>query len=420
MPVSSIFVSNFKGVADPSTFRIAPLTIFLGPNSSGKSSALHALAALAQTVKLGDVSRRIVLDDEFAQVHLGRFIEIIHSKKYADSIELGLTIGERSVALPRFAKKAANETVSGDVRAKFTFRSTLRTQEVFVDSAVVEIGSRSISFTKHGSNYRAKDSATGKSFPSANTTNFFFEVAWDATGDRDWLDVMVLARELQRMIGDELRKTLYLGPFRQSPRRRYPFRGSMPLEVGAQGEAAVSLLASEHVASKTRTHTIQIGKWLNNLQLASKVHLGRVGSSDLFDVNLTLPDNVSLPIADLGYGVSQVLPVLAQCSFAPSESTLLFEQPELHLHPAAAARLAEIFVEVINEKKVNIVAETHSIDFFLRIIALLNAKKLQVDQVMAYDVKRVRGKSQYEPIAIVDDDGHVEVDHPWSKGLREG
>ena len=80
MPISALTAENFKGIADQSTFKIRPITIFVGANSSGKSSCIHALACLSQTIKLGDTSAPLVLDNENAQVHLGRFIEIVHSK----------------------------------------------------------------------------------------------------------------------------------------------------------------------------------------------------------------------------------------------------------------------------------------------------------------------------------------------------
>ena len=78
------------------------------------------------------------------------------------------------------------------------------------------------------------------------------------------------------------------------------------------------------------------------LGLAKKVEVFRIGNSDLFDVQVTLNDNATLPIADLGYGMSEILPVLVQCSFAPKGSTLLFEKPELHLHHLAAGKHATV------------------------------------------------------------------------------
>ena len=56
MPISALTAGNFKGIADQSTFKIRPITIFVGANSSGKSSCIHALACLSQTIKLGDTS----------------------------------------------------------------------------------------------------------------------------------------------------------------------------------------------------------------------------------------------------------------------------------------------------------------------------------------------------------------------------
>jgi predicted ATPase len=66
--------------------------VFFGANSSGKSTVLHACAALSQSLKVANNRRPLVLDDEFSQVHLGRFIEVIHSNSYADSISLGIGV----------------------------------------------------------------------------------------------------------------------------------------------------------------------------------------------------------------------------------------------------------------------------------------------------------------------------------------
>src|SRR5438094_10137563 len=89
MALDSVCVGNFKGVFASKELTLKPITIFIGPNSSGKSSTIHALAALAQTVNLPNNTRALVLDDQFAYVHLGRFIEIIHSKKYTDTMTVG-------------------------------------------------------------------------------------------------------------------------------------------------------------------------------------------------------------------------------------------------------------------------------------------------------------------------------------------
>ena len=114
-----------------------------------------------------------------------------------------------------------------------------------------------------------------------------------------------------------------------------------------------------------------------------------------------------------------MLPVLVQCAFAPKNSTLLFEQPELHLHEGAAKRLASVFVDVIRDKGVHIVAETHSPHLFMEVIREVKAGRISPDDVVLYDVVRKNGKSAFRQVLVEQDtDGHCEVDHPWAKGLE--
>jgi len=153
--------------------------------------------------------------------------------------------------------------------------------------------------------------------------------------------------------------------------------------------------------------------------LGRRIQVTPVAKTDLFDVSVTLDDGAKLSIPDLGYGVSQVLPVLVQCSFAQKGSTLLFEQPELHLHERAAKQLASVFVDVVREKGVHILAETHSPDLFLELIRQVKAGRLSPNEIVLYDVSRREGHSEFRKVEIEKDaSGHCEVDHPWTRGLE--
>ncbi|WP_082431728.1 AAA family ATPase [Limnohabitans sp. 63ED37-2] len=155
------------------------------------------------------------------------------------------------------------------------------------------------------------------------------------------------------------------------------------------------------------------------MKLGKKVEVIPVAKTDLFDLSVTLEDGAKLSIPDLGYGVSQVLPVLVQCSFAPKGATLLFEQPELHLHEGAARQLASIFVDVVRDKSVHILAETHSPHLFVEIIRQVKAGKIKPTEVILYDVSRKNGKSDFRKVDIeMFEDGYCEVDHPWARGLE--
>ena len=411
MALDSVSIGNFKGVSARQTIALRPITLFIGANSSGKSSVIHALAALAQTVNLPNNTRPLVLDDEFAYVHLGRFIEIIHSKNYSDTIVLGVQGGEVRIR----TRSAAQGGISGSPSVVYTFKSTRKTQDVFLESAEVNIGGKSFAVTRSKRGVYTVAYGQGASTRIDISAGFSFDISSLGFEPALYADLRPLFAA-QKAIQQELRKTLYLGPFREPPQRRYPTRGSAPREVGPRGEATVTLLANEMVRFASRPHSKQVSAWFQMLGLANSLGVSRIGSSDLFDVNITLMDGKRFPLADLGYGLSQILPVLTQLSFCLDGSTLLFEQPELHLHPLAARALAPVFMDAVTKKHVHIVAETHAPEFFGQFIREMRAGKFRREDFIAYQVIRQGGCSKITEIEI---DENFDIYSPWRKGLSE-
>lgn len=426
MPINKLIIENFKGIQERQEFPIRPLTIFCGPNSSGKSSCIHALAALAQTIKLATSQMPIVLDDEYAQVHLGRFLDILHSKKSQDAFSIGVSINSPESVVIR-----SNETPTDPPRihAEFAFRAEATTQEVYIQSANLAI----IDVTSYNFERKRRNASTpgysikkdGKKLPfvAISTGGLGLGIPMTLSKDVHQSDEKISAflhsESINRSISTELRRTLYLGPFRQGPLRKYPTRGSQPAEVGAAGEAAVTMLANEFARSKNKhPNLVKVSTWISQLGLGKRLQVAPVAKTDLVDVSVTLSDGAELPLPDLGYGVSQVLPVLVQCAFADKGATLLFEQPELHLHDGAAKKLASVFVDVIRDKGVHIVAETHSRLLFLEIMNEVNAGRLNAEDVAFYDVSRADGRSVFKEIPLVNIDGRCEAEHSWSKGLE--
>ncbi len=233
------------------------------------------------------------------------------------------------------------------------------------------------------------------------------------------MTTFVLGESVSSSLISELSNIFYLGPFRQGPQRRYATRGAQPSEVGPSGESAVSMLANEFSRSSTRHPNItRVSNWMSEMNLGKKIQLNPVKNTDLFDVSLTLEDGAQLSVSDLGYGISQVLPVLVQCSFAPKGSTLLFEQPELHLHQGAARILGGILADVAKDRNLHIIAETHSPHLFYEIIQKVKAGKLNPSDVVLYDVCRKDGKSVFKKVCIeILEDGSIYIDHPWKESL---
>jgi hypothetical protein len=71
-------------------------------------------------------------------------------------------------------------------------------------------------------------------------------------------------------------------------------------------------------------------------------------------------DQVKLELTDVGFGISQVLPILVQAYLSPKDSLTIIEQPEIHLHPNMQAWLADALIKIALEKKKKFLIETHS------------------------------------------------------------
>jgi predicted ATPase len=115
-------------------------------------------------------------------------------------------------------------------------------------------------------------------------------------------------------------------------------------------------------------------------------------------------DWVDLP--DVGFGISQVLPVLVQCFYAPPGSIILMEQPEIHLHPNAQSALADVMIDVINSKEngadrnIQLIIETHSEHFLRRLQRRIAEDTIPQEKVSAYFADITKTPSTLESLKI--------------------
>lgn len=111
-------------------------------------------------------------------------------------------------------------------------------------------------------------------------------------------------------------------------------------------------------------------------------------------------------ITDVGFGISQVLPVLVQCFYVPHNSTILFEQPEIHLHPSVQSHLADLFIEAIHAREegkprnTQLIVESHSEHLIRRLQRRIAEEQLSPKDVAIYFVSQAGGASKIEELKI--------------------
>lgn len=169
----------------------------------------------------------------------------------------------------------------------------------------------------------------------------------------------------------------YLGPLRDEPRSLYPFSISDMNDLGNKGQRTAAVLdtnkdkrvrfiAPESINDSkkgyrqtTRTLKAAVASWLKYLGVAEDIEThdrGKHGHE--LKVFLEGTSNAQ-DLPHVGVGVSQVLPILVICLLSEPDTTVIIEQPELHLHPMVQTRLADFFI-CMAKLDVQCVVETHS------------------------------------------------------------
>jgi len=209
-----------------------------------------------------------------------------------------------------------------------------------------------------------------------------------------------------------LRDVLYLGPLRDEPKRLYEISGDSPLDVGVRGQLSPEILlrSSKQVLYK------RVNRWLREFDLPGDLASDQFTDTAFRLVLQGLPDSRPTNFADVGFGYSQVLPLLVQGLTAEKESLIIAEQPEIHLNPRLQSRLADFFGQV-TKRDVSILVETHSEHLVLGLRRLVAQGTLQADDVAIYFVERTNGTSTARRVPI-QENGHVESSD-WPSGFFE-
>ena len=208
----------------------------------------------------------------------------------------------------------------------------------------------------------------------------------------------------------------YLGPIRVNPQRCYHWNNKHPKDIGPWGDKAIHALLSARLRNlktvydeNARTIEARITTWLQEMELAHSFSLEPIG--ELNDNNYEIriqknPMDPAVTLVDMGYGLAQFLPVLILCYYAPEGSTLILEHPGIHLHPKVQSQLADLLIEVITERKLQILVESHSEHLLTRLQRRIAEEWISSDQTALYFCRNDAGVSTIERLDV-DESGNI-------------
>jgi predicted ATPase len=426
--IKGIKLRNFRGFRE-ADIELKPLTVLLGPNSAGKSAFGHALAAMrhcqwrhGQSTN-ATLTPRDDIDSEDWPVDLGQMNDL-RTNGVVDRVYVSLRTEDGPVEFG-----FGLEPPEGDKRDLILSYFSYPETEV----------SRPSPMARQGDLNDASDAQIN--LPVTTGSPEHLEIgrppAFHRINERTWLDdkdkevnvqldglivetvghkdgsdltLRSVARKDIRLLFDNL---AYLRATRKRPVRGYTNEILRPQAIGYSGECTAGVLnqrggdeiafavppeipntvdGAKAILDKSwelKRVTLQtaVGEWLQRLGLATSVEsVPSLASKNLLEIRVTLENQKPRDWCEVGFGISQLMPVLIAGLTQLHGGLLVVDLPEAHLHPLPQSKLADFFCSLVLSGRSALV-ETHSEMFFhrLRLRAEMHSDLAELIQVYFID-----------------------------------
>lgn len=347
------------------TLPAGPLTILSGSNASGKSSVLQALVLLHQTIREHEWSTRLILNGE--SLKLGTVTDVVDKVHGRRGFEIGL--------------------VQAGSNFSWKFSGDREEMSMAVDEVIVP-----------GKKARSPKSLRYLLPPKQNEDN--------------------------KRLADLLRRLSYITAERVGPREIYALEDRQVADVvGPAGEHAVSVLHLGRdekipdglvIKGEPNNRLRQVEAHMRKFFPGFAMELQQVIHANAVTLGLRISDDTDFHRpTHVGFGLTQILPIVIATLSTRESGLVLIENPEVHLHPAGQARMGQFLADVASAG-VQVIVETHS-DHVLNGIR----KSVKKGKISAKDVAihffRPRDESGSQTISPqIDDSGNLDS---WPDGF---
>jgi len=408
-----IQLENIRSFCGTHIIPVRPLTLLIGENSTGKTTFLSMLAHVSQP---GFASLRPSFN--IAPFDLGTFDSIVTFKGgsfgRAESFSVGFTQaknGEQISVLatyvdfmgqPQLSRLLVNGLSS---EILFELSRDLSFGKVLIKG---QTGSRTefpVSFKK---------TVLGDLPVIFLLRNLIFERAHQQ-GKVDLMSETVI--DTFSALSQMITPIFALAPVRTKPKRTYD---EISDEFRPEGDHIPVLLARTWQEEGEARVFEALQEFGEISSLFRDIRVRRLGKkpSDPFQIMVTVAGPAA-NLPDVGYGVSQALPIIVQSVLAPRKRMLLLQQPEVHLHPRSQAALGSFFARLVSREKKQFVVETHSDYLIDRIRQEVAKGNISPDEVLILFFEKEEIETQVHQIKLDPDGSLVGVPESYRRFFLE-
>ncbi|MEV0551203.1 AAA family ATPase [Nocardia salmonicida] len=383
----SIRMRNIRQFKDSGDIDYSMLTLLFGKNSSGKTTLIRAPLLFKQSLSVDSPTNEATLSG--SHVDFGSYKEMVHNGEVTRDVELSAVIDGNWVGWERLVGRFSPEIreLFDEMRVSMTIHWNRRSGQP--QYQVIRFSSTNSqldiikfdrtgpeSFDVHVLNRKPFRIDAPLSFQSIRYAQVTLDSDSGRDSEREVVDFSFALFQLIMGLQQSCDSMIHIGPLREMPRRSYR---TEQLPNASAGDSAVAVLRSGEGIK-------DIERALQSMGMATSIKVEKLAPGF---VAVALKDFISgrtNNLADVGFGVSQVLPIVATLATAAPHSTVLIEQPELHLHPEAQGQLADVLHTLAAARQLRLVIETHSEHILLRLQRRIAERKLDTSDVSLFFV----------------------------------
>ncbi len=394
-----ISVDNFKSISHVVDIDLTGLTVLAGVNSSGKSSLIQVLLLLKQTL---DRQSSYLLNLSGPYVFTDSLMDLIHNKK-SGIMGFSIRVLKDELEGTSIQDFISNKTPIDYLEVSVTFRVKNRgSYQVSGFKLVVKYGDGEeiLDLTKVSQRNKYNLRYEGKEYRNIVLDEYsfanFFPVFIKYNDTSFDLPIVKAARETLITV---LAKLAYIAPLRVAPVLARTYLTDVKTnQVNPDGENTRFIL--DKLANEDRPRLEMIKEWIcKKFHLAKDLNVVKE-SGKRFRVVVTTNEDVTVDLMHMGFGISQILPIITQGCISAQNSLLIVEDPDVHMHPSIQASMADFFLYLCKERGVSVLVETHSDHFVTRLRRRVAEGDVSADMIHLIFVEMSYGESLYQSIPL--------------------
>ena len=412
--LTKLETQNFKAFGERVSFDLRPLTVLIGANGSGKSSALEAIGLLSQNAAPAEGAPEFKWKDQ--HVDLGTtgssaFHKPDHDLRLSLSVEVEAGNYFRNWLLKHNHDSDAEATTLGysvgHRRGSQEWRHELIVDgEMIATNSTMPLG-RGLVKKGHAALLECVPSQLSErmfdpvvSGPAVLSPKLFMglqAVGGQAVNEAMHHRFLTFGLFTSYVAGYLRRRVFMVGPTRV-PTREAPHADSAPLNVGRRGERTITVLSAMFASPRHLAQSRKIQQWAEVFGLGSLTS-GWVMEELLHAGYLDSDFDTPLGFESAGHGAQQILPIITQIFAAPQNSVILLEEPEAGLHPEAQRSLAKMLCEAV-ANGTQIVMTTHSESLLNALSQAQASDRLRQEDMIAYQLTKASSGARADRVQI--------------------